>query len=115
MKTTLRLLALTLCLIFAATFMVACNKGTKQSDEPITLVGQWEYSALNCTYTFNDDGTGSYNFAGSEMKFTYEDKGDSFSVLYDGNTVASDYEYVIEGNVLTITDSFGSPVEYTRK
>ena len=113
MKTTLRILALTLCLIFAAAFMVACDKGAK--DEPLTLVGQWEYSALNCEYTFNEDGTGSYLFAGTEMKFTYEDNGDSFSILYEGNTDATEFEYVIEGKTLTITDSFGEPVEYTRK
>ena len=49
------------------------------------------------------------------MKFTYEDDGKKVSILYNGNTVASDFEYRIEGDKLIIKDSFGKDVEYKRK
>ncbi len=95
--------------------LAACDGGKGKEEETLTLVGQWEYESGGYTYTFNEDGTGTYSFGGTEMKFTYEDKGNAFSLLYDGNTDATDYEYVIEGKTLTVTDSFGSPVVYTRK
>ena len=123
-----------LALLFVASFALGGCADDKKSDtnsttaadttadtepttkaETISIVGQWEYAAGGYVYTFNEDGTGTYAFGGSEMKFTYEDNGDSFSILYEGNTVATDLEYVINGNTLVVTDSFGSPVEYTRK
>ena len=113
-------LALMLMMVLIAVFtLCGCgndkDNGTNATEDTITLVGQWEYAEGGYVYTFNEDGTGSYLFGGTEMKFTYEDKGDCFSLLYDGNTTATDYDYSIEGEVLTMTDSFGSPVEYTRK
>ncbi|MBQ4569053.1 MAG: hypothetical protein IJA62_03170 [Ruminococcus sp.] len=93
--------------------LAAC--GGKTEEEALTLVGQWEYEGGGYVYTFNEDGTGTYSFAGTDMKFTYEDKGTSFSLLYDGNTDATDFEYVIDGKTLTVTDSFGEPVVYNRK
>ena len=121
MKKTLALM-LVMMLIFAFALCGCGNDKDKTDDAQIatteaeiTLVGQWEYAEGGYVYTFNADGTGSYLFAGTDMKFVYEDNGDSFSILFDGNTVATDFEYVIEDNTLIITDSFGLPVEYTRK
>lgn len=104
------------CVVFvaiAALMLTGCGK-----DKKYTLVGSWEHEAsLNTkyTYTFNEDKTGSYSYSSAEMKFTYEDNGDSFKILYDGNTLASTYEYRIEGDKLIVKDSFGNDVEYVRK
>ena len=77
------------------------------------LVGSWETSGY--TYTFNEDKTGSYSYGSTKMEFTYEDDGKTVSILYTGNTIASSYDYKIEGDKLIIKDSFGSDVIYTRK
>ena len=121
-----RFLLLMLAILFVATFALGGCAESKKDDadggaetttvaDTIPLVGQWEYAAGGFMYTFNEDGTGTYAFGGSEMKFTYEDNGDSFSILYDGDTNATELEYEIKDNTLVVTDSFGSPVEYTRK
>ena len=78
-----------------------------------SLVGSWGYSGF--VYTFNADGTGTYDASGTLMPFTYEDDGDKITITYEGNTIGSTYEYKIEGNKFIIKDSFGSDVEYTRK
>lgn len=78
-----------------------------------TIVGSWSHSSY--VYKFENNKTGSYTAGGVEMKFTYEDDGKKLSILYEGNTKASDYEYKIDGNKLIIKDSFGTDVEYTRK
>ncbi len=78
-----------------------------------SLVGSWEHSGY--VYTFNNDKTGSYDALGTKMAFTYEDDGKKVSILYKGNTIASSYEYKIDGKKLVIKDSFGSDVEYTKK
>lgn len=49
------------------------------------------------------------------MEFTYEDDGSKVSILYTGNTMPSEYSYTVNGNVLSIEDSFGEKVEYTKK
>ena len=77
------------------------------------LVDSWETSGY--TYTFNEDKTGSYSYGSTKMAFTYEDDGKTVSILYTGNTIASSYEYKIDGDKLIIKDSFGSDVIYTRK
>ena len=80
------------------------------------LVGTWEYeSGSSYKYTFNEDKTCSYEAFGTKMECTYEDDGTKVSILYTGNTAASTYEYKIDGDTLTIKDSFGQDVIYKRK
>ena len=93
------LVAFVLVALFTLT---ACGKKT--------LVGSWTYGN-SFTYTFNEDGTGEY----SGMKFTYTTEGDKLSILYDGNTAAFETTYKIEGNKLTIKDSFNNDVVYEKK
>ena len=83
-----------------------------------TIVGSWEYaSSPNSAYvyTFNSDKTGSYSVYGTQMNFTYEDDGKKVSIKYEKNTIPSEYEYNLEGDKLTIKDSFGNNIEYKRK
>ena len=82
------------------------------SSEAAGLVGSWTTSDF--TYTFNADGTGNYDAAGTKMNFDYEDKGDSVFITFEGNTAGEDHKYTIEGDTLKIADSFGEMVEYTR-
>lgn len=79
------------------------------------IVGSWEYTSGGYVYTFNADGTGNYTAGTTVMEFTYTDKGDSVEILYTGNTAPSVFKYTISGNTLSIEDSFGEKVEYTKK
>lgn len=79
------------------------------------LVGSWEYEYGEFVYTFNTNGTGTYDAAGTVMEFTYTDHGDSVELLYTGNTLASTYGYRIEGDTLYIKDSLDNDVKYIKK
>ncbi|MBP5303893.1 MAG: hypothetical protein J6Z00_03300 [Clostridia bacterium] len=91
------------------------SQGGGSDAKPGAIIGSWEYTSGGYTYTFNDNGTGSYSAGGTVMEFTYEDTGSTVSILYTGNTMASEYGYTISGNTLIIEDSFGDKVEYTKK
>ena len=102
-------LAAMLCLCLFA----GCGEDKK--DEPVTLVGTWEYKELDAAYIFNEDGTGAYRFYGTELPFTYTDDGESVSILYTGNTSPNVFAYTISGKTLSIEDSFGEMVKYTKE
>ena len=115
MKKILSIL-LVVCLVMG--LMTACGGDDKKSgkkEETITIVGTWEYESMGAAYVFNADGTGAYQFAGSEMKFTYTDDGSKLTLNYEGMDVPNEFKYTIEGKILHIEDSFGSIVDYTRK
>ena len=103
----LKRIVLVLVIMIGITCLVGCGK------DKITLVGSWDHSGY--VYTFNSDKTGNYDALGRKSEFTYEDDGEKITILYTGNTVASTYEYKIEGDKLIIKDSFGADIEYTRK
>lgn len=89
---------------------------TTASAENSPLIGSWEYEEMSgFTYTFNPDGTGTYDVMGEVMSFTYTDNGDSIEMLYEDVDAPSTYAYSIDGNTLTIKDSFGSDVKYIKK
>ena len=80
------------------------------------LVGSWEYQGGGFTYTFNADGTGTYDVGGGKvMKFTYEATDSSISFTYEGNTTPMVLNYSINGKVLNVKDSGGSDTLYNRK
>lgn len=97
-------------LALASTFLlVGCGKKG--------LVGSWaskDYSG-RYIYTFNEDGTGNYDAAGTKMDFTYKIEDGKISILYTGNTAPFETTYTIDGNTLNIVDSFGKDTLYTRK
>ena len=98
------LLAITLCLV-----LVGCNKAKDKNP----IVGKWAYGSF--VYTFNEDGTCTYDASGTLMKCTYKTDGDKLSILYDGNTTSFDTTYSINGNKLNVKDSFDNDTIYTRK
>ena len=93
----------------SALLLVGCGKKG--------LAGTWaskEYSG-RYVYTFNEDGTGNYDAAGTKMDFTYKIEDDKISILYTGNTAPFETRYTLDGNTLNIVDSFGNDTIYTRK
>lgn len=117
MKVTKKIFAV-LCIALIAMSTLVLAGCDKKKEDKNTIIGEWAYTSASGSayvYKFNEDKTGSYSVYGTEMKFTYEDDGKKVSILYNGNTVASDFEYRIEGDKLIIKDSFGKDVEYKRK
>lgn len=108
MKSFKRVL-LTLVLAITVVSMAGCGKKG--------LVGKWslDYAGSTYTYTFNDDGTGTYDAAGTLMKFKYTTNGNKISITYDGNTSSFDTTFEIKGNELNVKDSFGEDTIYKRK
>jgi hypothetical protein len=105
-------------LVLMAVLSLAACGGTAQNNsqpEKATVVGTWEYELGSYIYTFNKDGTGNYDAAGTKMDFTYTDDGKTLSILFAGNTEPTELPYKIEGSKITITDSFGTDAVYNKK
>ena len=79
------------------------------------LVGSWEYESGGFTYTFNEDGSGVYDVAGTKMKFTYTAENSVLSITYEGSTAPMQLEYVLSGDTLNVKDSGGNDTIYHRK
>ena len=120
MKTLLKSLAILTALLLVIS-LAACGGSTAPAaDAPAadtaSIVGSWEYEGGGFIYTFNEDGTGTYDLGGgSVMNFTYEATDSELSILYDGNTEPMVLEYVLSGTVLNVKDSFGSDTIYNKK
>lgn len=121
-KIIVTLLAITL-LTGALFALTACgNEGTKgnetssvsDSNQTPSIVGEWKYQGMEFIYTFNEDGTGEYNAAGTLMPFTYKIDGDKISILYDGNTDPFETTFSIDGDTLNVVDSVGNDTLYKR-
>ena len=101
------------CLIFAA-----CSN-TKEEPVEIAdaIVGDWASEDFDgiFVYTFNEDGTGNYDAAGTDLPFTYTVDGDKLSILFDGDDISFDTTCTISGDALTIKDSLDEDVVYKRK
>ncbi len=82
------------------------------------LVGSWDYAELSgMVYTFNADGSGSYDMFGEVMNFTYEADGAVLKITYtdEGVDEPMELEYKIDGDTLNVKDSFGNDTLYKRK
>lgn len=93
----------------------AALEETAAENEGSPLIGSWEYEEGGFTYTFNADGTGTYDVFGEVMNFAYTDNGDSFTMTYEDVDAPTTLEYSIDGNTLTVKDSVGSDVKYIKK
>ena len=110
MKKLLRSMFLGLVLCVGVLALTAC--GGAKSD---SIVGSWKYDGADYTYTFNEDGTGNYNSAGTDMPFKYEISGKNISFFYDGDDISFDTEFEINGNVLNVKDSNNEDVFYNKR
>lgn len=121
MKKKIFIIGLISALLISLIVLTGCEK-TKQSDKESeqssgnSIIGSWKNDDLGADYiyTFNDDGTGNYNAAGTIMEFTYTLVGDKISILYKEDTVSFDTEYKIDGDSLNIIDSIGSDTIYKK-
>ncbi len=109
------LLAL-LFLVAGIFVLTGCEKKEKEPEiDRTSIVGKWKYkNGGNFIYTFNKDGSGTYEVGESTMKFTYKTDKDKLSILYDGDTESFDTTYSIENDVLNVKDSNGKDVLYKR-
>ena len=142
MSKIIKIIALVLVLCCAVFVLTACNKtttndSTEEVDTTVAntattegtgesttsasagdnaLVGSWENKSYGSsyTYTFNADGTGKYDAAGTIMEFTYTTSGNKISILYTGNTDPFETEYNIDGNTLNVIDSLGNDTLYEK-
>lgn len=117
MKKTLKIV-LTIVLLMGVLFtLTACGKKKEvNSKKEDSIVGSWKNDDLgyDFIYTFNEDGTGNYDAAGSDMEFTYKIDGNKISILYTGNTESFDTEFKIDGDTLNVVDSLGNDTLYKR-
>ena len=82
------------------------------------LVGSWDFAALSgMVYTFNADGTGSYDMFGEVMHFTYEADGSTLKLTFTDEDVdvPTELAYTIDGDTLNVKDSLGNDTIYKRK
>ena len=82
------------------------------------IVGSWDYAELSgMVYTFNADGSGSYDMFGEVMKFTYEADGSTLKITYtdEGVDAPMELKYENDGDVLKVKDSAGNDTIYKRK
>ena len=82
------------------------------------LVGSWDYAELSgMVYTFNADGTGSYDMFGEVMNFTYEADGSTLKLTFTDEDVdvPTELAYTIDGDTLNVKDSLGNDTIYKRK
>lgn len=79
------------------------------------IVGSWEYQSGGYTYTFNADGTGSYDISGTKKDFTYTDDGKELSITFTGDTAPMKLPYTISGDTLTVKDALDKDVVYKKK
>lgn len=113
MKKSVKALFLIFILVIGTLGIAGCAKA-KKFNYPI--IGTWEYVDSNqFIYVFNEDGTGKYIIAGTEISFTYEVKGNQIAITYTGETEPFDTEYSIKDDVLTIKDSLGEDTSYKKK
>ena len=105
-------------MMLAVTLVTFSACGDKKKDEASKnpIIGSWKYDGGgNYVYTFNEDGTGNYDFGGNKMEFTYELKdGSKISIIYKGNTSPFETEYKIDGDTLNVIDSLGNDTIYKK-
>ena len=80
-----------------------------------SLEGSWEYEGGGFTYTFNSDGSGVYDVAGTQMKFTYTAENSVLAITYEGSDAPMELEYELNGDILNVKDSVGNDTIYHRK
>ena len=90
-------------------------EGEAASDPAALIVGEWEHEGGAYAYKFEADGSGTYNYGETVMKFSFEADGSSLSISYEGAETPTVLEYSLDGSVLNIKDSFGSDTIYNKK
>lgn len=87
--------------------------GCKKEESKNPIVGKWAHGSF--IYTFNEDGTCSYDVSGTMMKCTYKTDGDKLSILYEGMDTTFDTTFSIEDKKLNVKDSMGNNTYYDKQ
>lgn len=103
----MRIIKIGLFIVIICIFLAGCNKKTENP-----IIGEWTHGSF--IYTFNKDGTCTYNTLGTIKKCTYKINENNISILYEGTTVPFESTYTIKDNKLNIKDSFGKNVYYEK-
>lgn len=113
MKATKKIVSV-ICVMMIALSALAFTGCGKDKN---SIVGEWVYKSNDSEYVyiFNEDGTGCYSAWGINTDLTYEIDGENISISYSGNAFPSKYGYKINKKELTLKDSYGIEVIYTRK
>jgi len=112
------ILTIVLVLAIVCSLLAACaTTGDDTAAGGDTIVGAWASESFSgaYVYTFNEDGTGNYDAAGTDMPFTYTIDDSNLSILYDGDTLPFETVYTIDGTTLTIKDSLDNDVIYHKQ
>ena len=125
---------LTTAVIILAAFVTAISfcscKGKTNSDQTTTaqsesaaanadqsIVGSWSLNLYGdeYVYTFNPDGTGTYNAAGKVMNLTYSIKDGIYYETFEGSTAPVKRAYRVENNQFIVEDSYGEEIVYNKR
>ena len=95
------------------------NNTSESSQVTNVLLGEWSFDTstqkdgTNTTLVFNSDLSGEMIQAGDSYKFTYEFTESKVTFTYEilGKTEQS---YNIDGDILTLTNSYGENAKYKR-
>lgn len=112
-----RLIIGLICIMTAALLLTACGTKKNATEEDAAskakLVGEWEQISedgspslpemgIPSGYVFNADNTGLDTFWDLTFKYTVTE--DTLHIIYDDRIAdETDYEYIIEDDVLTMT------------
>lgn len=110
-----RKLLLTLFTVVMCFTLVGCGKVNLSKE----IVGKWKndttIEGYEFIYTFNADGTGEYDAAGTIMKFKYTINGNKISFKYTDEDMASlDTTFSIDGDTLNVKDSNNEDTLYKK-
>lgn len=87
--------------------------GCKKEESKKPIVGKWAHGSF--IYTFNEDGSCSYDVSGKLMKCTYKTDGSKLSILYEGMDTTFDTTFSIEDNKLNVKDTMGNNTYYDKQ
>lgn len=84
-----------------------------------TLTGTWTGKMANetsVTYSFQDDGTGTYTEGEIALSTSYKTEGNqlTLSIEFLGQTREETYTYKIKGNTMTLTSSDEETITLTK-
>ncbi len=105
MKNTIRLIALTLCLMFVATFMVACDKGANDNTNGTTSAPE-----TTATAELILDESGAKEIVWADLciqesaaeNLTTKPEGNSYVIAFKWS--GFDYQYTVDGATGEITE-----------
>jgi len=128
-KIILRISAIAIAAASLFMFTACNNNNSEQSSETSVvsepseelepadpLVGKWYAETLpDYVYTFNADGSGQYDMAGTILEMNYSTENGKIKMNYTTEGYSSvTLDYILEEDRLNIKDSFGKDTFYLK-